>query len=81
MWFGLPTEVEVRCSHCGERDWRTPIELKCGRMICFMCGKATPLPAAGSRRGAPAGLGPSRAGEMRLDGAPTPASARIAGAR
>lgn len=37
MWFGLPAEVAVRCEHCGENDWRTPVELKSGRLVCFMC--------------------------------------------
>ncbi|MBU1385487.1 MAG: hypothetical protein KKG14_10415 [Alphaproteobacteria bacterium] len=46
MWFGLPAEVAVRCGHCGEGDWRTPVELKSGCLVCFMCGQVTLVPAA-----------------------------------
>ena len=45
MWFGLPAEIAVRCEHCGENDWRTPVELKSGRLACFMCRQVSALPA------------------------------------
>lgn len=51
MCFGLSAEIPVRCGHCGEKDWRTPVELKSGRLICFMCGEVTlvpPRPPTGS---------------------------------
>lgn len=44
MWFGLPAEIAVRCEHCGENDWRTPVELKSGRLACFMCSQVSALP-------------------------------------
>lgn len=46
MWFGLPAEIAVRCEHCGENDWRTPVELKSGRLVCFMCNGVSLLPPA-----------------------------------
>lgn len=45
MWFGLPADIAVRCEHCGENDWRTPVELKSGRLACFMCSQVSALPA------------------------------------
>lgn len=46
MWFGLPAEIAVRCGHCGEEDWRTPVELKSGRLVCFMCTRVSEVPPA-----------------------------------
>ena len=46
MWFGLPAEIAVRCEHCGENDWRTPVELKSGRLVCFMCAGVSVFPPA-----------------------------------
>jgi len=38
MWYnGSSAEIAVRCPHCGDRDWRTPAELKDGRLFCFGC--------------------------------------------
>lgn len=46
MWFGLPAEIAVRCEHCGENDRRTPVELKSGRLACFMCSQVSALSPA-----------------------------------
>jgi len=61
MWFGLPAEVAVRCGHCKENDWRTPVELKSGRLVCFMCGQVSLVPLAGSTASAAAEPPPASA--------------------
>jgi len=47
MWFkGASGEVAVQCPHCSARDWRTPDELKGGRMFCFFCAHFSAWPHA-----------------------------------
>ena len=39
-------ETRVRCSRCGEIDWRMPVELRRDVYQCFMCGARTETRAA-----------------------------------
>ncbi|MBX9460034.1 MAG: hypothetical protein KL785_01650 [Brevundimonas sp.] len=66
MWFGLPAEIAVRCGHCGENDWRTPVELKSGRLVCFMCTRVSDLPPAVAAPAAGAGTGAGEAAASTL---------------
>lgn len=64
MWFGLPAEIAVRCEHCGENDRRTPVELKSGRLACFMCTRVSVVPPGLAPEAQPARTAVSAAFEI-----------------
>ena len=50
MWFrGEIAEVAVQCPHCSGLDWRTPDELKGGRLFCFFCARISVWPTGNAR--------------------------------